>query len=122
MGKVGNIEIYIRQCDENKDENEKEKLLMQIIHTYSDEISNITDGLDMYSYSFEGHKINYTEDAKLIKIQSIFCETFFRCFGIYNSHDRFYLFCTFICTFFKSGAGGFTCNLSILSPSISPYF
>lgn len=71
MGKVENIENYIRQCDENKDENEKEKLLMQIIHTYSDEIRNITDGLDMYSNSFEGHKINYTEDAKLIKAKLI---------------------------------------------------
>ena len=73
MGKIDTLQKYIDACDEIKShsENEKDKLIDEIVNVYNNEIKNIHRGLDMYEWMSDGRGIDYDGDilfffAKLI--------------------------------------------------------
>lgn len=70
MGKIENLSNYITKCDESVQERDMEILLEEIIHTYSPEIPQMIDGLDMYGYG-DSSETNYKGDLQLIKAKLI---------------------------------------------------
>ena len=70
MGKIDTLQKYIDACDEIKShsENEKDKLIDEIVNVYNNEIKNIHRGLDMYEWMSDGRGIDY--DGDIIKIKA----------------------------------------------------
>ena len=70
MGKIDTLQKYIDACDEIKShsENEKDKLIDEIVNVYNNEIKNIHRGLDMYQWMSDGRRIDY--DGDIIKIKA----------------------------------------------------
>lgn len=74
MGKIESLCDYIKQCDKcisNSDRNEAERLLCKILGVYSDEITNISNELDMYSYHLDGETVDYLRDIEMIKAKLV---------------------------------------------------
>lgn len=70
MGKLENLNRYIEQCDVPTQKDAMKTLLGEIIHTYSPEIPQMIDGLDMYGYG-DVNNIDYVGDLRLVKAKLI---------------------------------------------------
>ena len=72
MGKIENLESYIKRCDDSVNGKvEKYDFLKEVFAVYGDEIGNIHEGLDMYSYHLEGESVDYAGDIMKIKAKLI---------------------------------------------------
>lgn len=72
MGKIDNINKYIVECDKvRKSEVAKYDFLKEVFAVYGDEIGNIHEGLDMYSYHFDNESIDYDGDIVKVKAKLI---------------------------------------------------
>lgn len=69
MGKIENLERYIKECDEhmNASKDEQHGFVVKMVGIYSDEIKSIREGLDVYSYGAP----SYTLDIEKMKAKLI---------------------------------------------------
>lgn len=69
MGKIENLEKYIKECDSfnNSTKEIRYQFVVKIVGIYSDEIKNITEGLAAYAYGSEDYALDIEKiKAKLI--------------------------------------------------------
>lgn len=76
MGKIEMLDYYIKKADEiiaSNDINDARIFQNEIIAVYENEIKNIREMLDSYSWatSLDNHKVDYIGDVKLLKAKLI---------------------------------------------------
>lgn len=72
MEKINNINKYIVECDkERKSDDEKYDFLKEVFAVYGNEIVNIHEGLDMYSYHLDNESVDYDGDIVKVKAKLI---------------------------------------------------
>jgi len=72
MGKIENLDKYIKACDEKRSgKDEKYFFLQEVFGVYDNEIKNIHSGLDMYVWHSDGQVVDYDGDIQKVKAKLI---------------------------------------------------